>query len=79
MGTIDPELMRILVCPLTHAPLVELNGWLYSTDSATRRKYPIRDGIPIMLIEESRVAEVDEYNRVVPEDQRAQATTTIPR
>lgn len=71
MGTIDAELMRILVCPITHAPLVEVGEWLYSTDSNTRRKYPIRDGIPIMLIEESQVADVNEFNGAVPEDRRA--------
>lgn len=51
--TIDPKLMEILVCPLSHAPLEEVDGWLVSTDAGTRRRYPIRDGIPVMLIDES--------------------------
>lgn len=53
--TIDPQLMEILVCPVSHAPLREIGDWLVSTDAATRRRYPIRDGIPVMLIDESEV------------------------
>jgi uncharacterized protein YbaR (Trm112 family) len=62
---IDKELLDILVCPETHAPVVLHEGWLYSTDAATRRRYPIRDGIPIMLIDQSEVVEQAEYDRVM--------------
>ncbi|MFH1110509.1 MAG: Trm112 family protein [Planctomycetota bacterium] len=67
MTKIDAELLRIMVCPVAHAPLVQVGDWLYSTDPATRRKYPIRDGIPIMLIDESEVAEQAEFERVMAE------------
>ena len=50
---IDPMLMEILVCPRTHAPLVEVGEWLVSTDRETRLRYPVRDGIPVMLIDEA--------------------------
>lgn len=46
-------LLSILACPQTKKPLVEEDGWLVSTDPETRRRYPIRDDIPVMLIEES--------------------------
>lgn len=51
---IDAELLKIMVCPLARTPLVQVDDWLYSTDAKTRRKYPIRDGIPIMLASEAR-------------------------
>ena len=63
--TIDAELIKILVCPESHARLVQVEDWLYSTDPATRRRYPIREGIPIMLIEESEVVEEPEFNRIM--------------
>lgn len=63
--TLDPELMSILVCPESHARLVQVGEWLYSTDAATRRRYPIREGIPIMLIDESEVVEAGEFARVM--------------
>ena len=69
---IDEELLRIMVCPLAHAPLVQVGEWLYSTDPATRRKYPIRDGIPIMLIDESEVTDQAEFDRVMSEASNTQ-------
>ncbi len=61
----DATLLDLLVCPLSKAPLVLEGDWLYSTDRTTRRKYPIRDGIPIMLVEESQVADEAEFERIV--------------
>ena len=65
MTTIDRKLLEIMECPVSHAPLVQVADWLYSTDSETRRKYPIRDGIPIMLVEESQVADPEEFERAM--------------
>ena len=76
MTKIDAELLRIMVCPVAHAPLVQVGDWLYSTDPATRRKYPIRDGIPIMLIDESEVAEQAEFERVMAEAKQPKASAT---
>ncbi len=58
---LDPQLVEILVCPKTHAALIQVGDWLYSTDLGDRRKYPIRDGIPIMLIEESVQVTEEEF------------------
>jgi uncharacterized protein YbaR (Trm112 family) len=58
---LDPQLLSIMVCPESHAPLREVEGWLISTDRATRRRYPVRDGIPVMLLEESEVMTEDEW------------------
>ncbi|MBN1344245.1 MAG: hypothetical protein JXQ73_16280 [Phycisphaerae bacterium] len=64
---LDPELLKILVCPESKAPLVQVEDWLYSTDPATRRRYPVRDGIPIMLIDESEVLSQEDFERVMSE------------
>lgn len=59
---ISPELLEILRCPLAvqvkeygddpgRLRLVK-NSWLVCDDSGL--KYPIRDGIPVMLIEEGQ-------------------------
>lgn len=61
----DDELLRMMECPVAHVPLVHHGDWLYSTDATTRRKYPIRDGIPVMLVEESEVADPAEFERVM--------------
>ena len=51
---VDPKLLEILVCPLTKAPLKydRENNELISEKAGLA--YPIRDGIPIMLIDEAR-------------------------
>ena len=66
---LDPELLSILACPESKAPLIPLGDWLYSTDPATRRRYPVRGNppIPIMLIEESEVVAEDEFQRIMAE------------
>ena len=67
MTEIDKDFLSILVCPETHAPLVQSGDWLYSTDPATRKRYPIRDGIPIMLIDEAETVDETEWMKVVGE------------
>lgn len=47
----DEELLKILACPACKAD-VELKGNRIVCTKCGRR-YPIRDGIPIMLIEEA--------------------------
>jgi hypothetical protein len=56
---VDPKLLEILVCPLTKGPLVydEANGELISKQA--NLAYPIRDGIPIMLVDEARPLDDD--------------------
>lgn len=51
---IDKALLEILACPVTKQPLTydEKAGELISP--AARLAFPVRDGIPIMLIEEAR-------------------------
>jgi len=48
---IDDELLRILACPVDKSP-VQLRGDRIVCTRCGRR-YPIRDGIPIMLAEEA--------------------------
>ncbi len=51
---IDPKLLEILVCPLTKVPLrYEAEAQELVSDQAGLA-YPIRDGIPVMLIDEAR-------------------------
>jgi uncharacterized protein YbaR (Trm112 family) len=53
---IEPSLLEILVCPNCHAPLredVEANE-LVCTDASCALAYPVRDHIPVLLIDEAR-------------------------
>ena len=48
---IAPELLEILACPVDHAPVREEGERLICT--ACGRRYPVRDGIPVMLVDEA--------------------------
>lgn len=59
--TIDKDLLEVLACPATKAPVVLDGEFLVSTDRVTRRRYRIEDDIPIMLVEESEVLAEGEW------------------
>lgn len=52
--SLDPWLLEILVCPATRTRLRydEAAGELVSEEAGLA--YPVRDGVPVMLIEEAR-------------------------
>jgi uncharacterized protein YbaR (Trm112 family) len=58
--TIDPKLLEILVCPLTKGPLTYDQKRQELVSEKAHLAYPIRDGIPIMLVDEARSLDDDE-------------------
>jgi len=57
---INPKLLEILVCPLTKSPLrYDREAQELISDEAGLA-YPVRDGIPIMLVDEARALRDDE-------------------
>lgn len=52
---IDPNLLAILVCPITRTPLIYDEAAQELISAAAGVAYPIRRGVPVMLIEEARV------------------------
>ncbi len=51
---IDPKLLEFLVCPLTKGPLEYDAAAQELISRQAGLAYPIRDGIPIMLVDEAR-------------------------
>jgi uncharacterized protein len=51
---VDPRLLEILVCPVTHGPLIYDRVRAELVSKGARLAYPIRDGVPIMLPDEAR-------------------------
>ena len=54
MTAVDPKLLEILVCPLTKSTLRYDAKSQELISEEAKLAYPIRDGIPIMLVEEAR-------------------------
>jgi uncharacterized protein YbaR (Trm112 family) len=63
--TLDPQLLEILACPEDKGPL------LYFADEDTlynprlTRRYHIREGIPVMLIDEAETVSAAEHERLM--------------
>lgn len=58
-AAIDPKLLEFLVCPLTKGPLEYDAAAQELISRQAGLAYPIRDGIPIMLVDEARPLDPD--------------------
>ena len=56
----DKRLLEILVCPLCKSPLHLDDAKHELICNADRLAYPIRDDVPVMLVDEARVLSADE-------------------
>ena len=53
--SLDPDLLAILVCPVARTKLIYDEATQELVSEAAGLAYPIRNGTPIMLVEEARV------------------------
>jgi uncharacterized protein YbaR (Trm112 family) len=53
MSLIDPQLAAILVCPVDKGDLAEDEASARLVCTECGRRYPVRDGIPVMLVDEA--------------------------
>lgn len=60
---LDEKLLSILVCPADRGPLLYVADQLYNP--RLRRAYRIEDGIPVLLVDESRAVDDEEHVRLV--------------
>jgi hypothetical protein len=65
---VDPRLLELLVCPLTKQVLRYDRSRQELVSEAAGLAYPIRDGIPIMLVDEARALGEDE---AIPDELKA--------
>ncbi|CAN5366955.1 Trm112 family protein [soil metagenome] len=61
---IDSELLAILVCPQDRGDLIHVEGEFFY-NPRLRRAYPIRNDIPVMLIDEARDVDEAEHLAIV--------------
>jgi uncharacterized protein YbaR (Trm112 family) len=54
-GEVDAELLAILACPVDKQPVSRAGNYLVCGEC--RRHYPIREGIPVMLVDEALTPE----------------------
>jgi uncharacterized protein YbaR (Trm112 family) len=54
VSALDPWLLERLVCPMTRTPLRYDEPAQELVSEAAGLAYPVRDGVPVMLVEEAR-------------------------
>lgn len=61
---LDPRLLEILACPQDKGPLLYFADEQLLLNPRLRRSYAVRDGIPVMLIEEASDVDNAEFDRL---------------
>jgi uncharacterized protein YbaR (Trm112 family) len=63
--SLDPKLLEILACPEDKGPLLYFEDEQVLYNPRLKRKYEIRDDIPVMLIDEAVPADDAEHQRLL--------------
>lgn len=62
--TLDRKVLELLVCPMTKTELVLSDDGSELISRAARLAYPIRKGVPLMCLSESRTLAEDELEQL---------------
>lgn len=58
MPDLAPDILALMLCPLTRSPLRQEGDWLIAEKpECAGLRYPIRDGIPVLLMGEAELPE----------------------
>ncbi|MDX2233036.1 MAG: Trm112 family protein [Hyphomonadaceae bacterium] len=60
MTDVDPRILEVIVCPHTREPLTYDRERQELISPRARLAYPVRDGVPILIIDEARELGPDE-------------------
>ncbi len=74
--TLDPLLIEVLACPEDKGPLLYFADEDLLYNPRLRRTYAVRDGIPVMLIDEATTVDEGEHDRLVAKAATGGATET---
>ena len=65
MSTLNPQLLSILACPQDKGPLFFIADEDALYNPRLRRRYDVRDGIPVMLVDEATTLDDAEHQRIM--------------
>ena len=74
--TLDPLLIEVLACPEDKGPLLYFAAEDRLYNPRLHRSYAVRDGIPVMLIDESTTVDEAEHARLVAKAEAGGARST---
>ena len=62
---LDPQLLEILACPEDKGPLLYFEDEQALYNPRLQRRYAVRDGIPVMLVDEAETVSAEEHRRLL--------------
>lgn len=74
---LDPKLLEILACPEDKGPLLYFEDESALYNPRLKRRYAVRDDIPIMLIDEAESVDDGEHNRLLKKAETEGITPTF--
>ena len=77
-GTLDPRLLAVLACPQDKGPLYYLGDESGLYNPRLRRRYHVRDGIPIMLIDEAETLDEAGHDQLMTRIAEDEIAPTFP-
>lgn len=74
---LDPLLIEVLACPEDKGPLLYFADEERLYNPRLRRSYSVRDGIPVMLVEEAQSVDEAEHERLMSKAASGDVVTTL--
>ncbi len=74
--TLDPLLIEVLACPEDKGPLLYFADEDRLYNPRLQRSYEVRDGIPVMLIDEATTVDGAEHERLMARSEAGEAKST---
>ncbi len=74
---LDPQLLEILACPEDKGPLLYFADESALYNPRLKRRYDVRDDIPIMLVDEATTVDDAEHERLVAKAEAEGITPTF--
>jgi uncharacterized protein len=74
---LDEALLKILACPVDKGSLLYFAGERTLYNPRLRRRYPVRDGVPRMLVQHAETVAPDEHSRLLTQASQGQAVQTL--
>jgi uncharacterized protein len=75
--TLSPQLLQILVCPVDKGGLYYLADEDALYNPRLRRRYVVREGIPVMLADEADAVDDAEHDRLMAKVAAQSLTLTV--
>lgn len=74
---LDRDLIKIIACPIDKGSLMYFEDEMALYNPRLRRRYPIRDGIPVMLAQQAETLDESEHDRLMLRVEAGDAVRTL--